>query len=316
MEVCLGVDLGGTWIKFGLFDTAGTLLEKWEIPTPAGTLVFQTISNGILKAIKDRGIHKSKVVGVGLGVPGPVDDEGHVEVLVNLHLRDMNVAQMVSDLLGGISVIATNDANLAALGETWRGAGRGRDHAMLITLGTGVGSGLVIGGRLVNGSRGLAGEIGHIVVNPDETEFCNCGAKGCLDQVASATGLVRYCKKFLQTMDKPKRSVLSEIPNLTAENIIIAAEQGDRLATETLNYTMRFLAKTIVDVSQVVDPEIFIIGGGLSNAGDFLLDIITKHYNELSIFSRRKTGIVLAELGNDAGIFGAARLALKEGQTG
>ncbi|MDI9413331.1 MAG: ROK family glucokinase [Bacillota bacterium] len=310
MKVCFGVDLGGTSIKFGMFSADGNLIEKWEIPTRPGESVFQDVADEIRAKTAEHGLELKDLLGVGIGVPGPVQENGYVEVCVNLDLRYTNFPQRLSKLLDGVKVVATNDANAAALGESWHGGGQNYRHLMLITLGTGVGSGIVLNGKVVNGARGVAGEVGHVVVDLEEKEHCKCGAQGCLEQVASATGVVRHTKRFLHADPDGEKSSLSKITDLTARDVIDAAKAGDELAQKSLEYCMEFLGKAIADLGQIIDPEAFMIGGGLSHAGPFLLDIIVKYYKLHSVFSKKRVDIVLAQLGNDAGIQGAAKLIL------
>lgn len=310
MNVCFGVDIGGTRIKFGMFDQAGRLLKKWDIKTPRGERVFREAADSILETAAEHKIALADILGVGLGVPGPVKDEGYVEVLVNLGLKDLHVSETMSGYLGGAPAVSVNDANAAALGEMWQGAGRGFQDLVLITLGTGVGGGIVLGGKLVTGFRGTGGEIGHIVVNPQDQDYCNCGARGCLDQTASATGLVKHTKRLLESSAVRTSSVLAKMANFSAKDVVEAAQQGDAVALAGLEFTMDFLGKAIADLGQIIDPQAFIIGGGLSKAGGFLLDIIKGFYRKHSVFSKERALITLAELGNDAGIFGAAKLIL------
>lgn len=310
MNMIFGVDVGGTNIKFGLFNKEGILLEKWEKKTEVGLGIFQGIADEIAKKKVERKINSENLLGVGLGVPGPVKDNGQVELLVNLGLNDVNFPQEVSQRLNGISVKATNDANAAALGEMWQGGGRGYENLALITLGTGVGAGLVLNSRILNGLRGVAGEIGHIVVAPEIKEYCNCGGQGCLEQISSATGVVRHTQKLLAANPNARTILREKTDKLTAKDVVDAAKEQDSLALISLEYCMEILGKTLADMGQVLDPEVFIIGGGLSHAGDFLLDMIKKHYQAHSIFSKEKADIVQAQLGNDAGIYGAAKLIL------
>lgn len=313
MGVYFGVDVGGTNTKFGLFNSTGELVKKWETKTRLGGdngALFLAIARMIQAEAQNNNIPLSQILGVGIGVPGPVKDDGYVGACVNLKLGNLNVSQVLSEALGGILVATTNDANAAALGEMWRGSGKGHENLVMVTLGTGVGSGVVVHGSIVNGKRGVAGEIGHIIVNPDETEFCNCGGKGCLDQTASATGVVRNTKRLLAKDPQGKNSVLFHKPKFSAKDVVDAAKAGDEMALRGLKYCMEFLGKTLADIGQIMDPDAFVIGGGLSNAGDFLLDIIRYYYEKHSIFAKEKVDLILAQLGNDAGIYGAAKMIL------
>lgn len=309
MKVCFGVDIGGTSIKFGMFDLTGLLMEKWEIKTPLGNgrILLKGIALNIMEKAQQNGIVLENIVGVGVGIPGPVQPDGYVEACVNLGIGDLSVSQDLSNLLAGIPVYTANDANTAALGEMWQGAGKGHKNLMMVTLGTGVGGGIVIDGHTVTGKRGIAGEIGHIVVNSDEPCKCNCGGQGCLDQIASATGLVNQMKRFKEattSLDSPWR----DIEEITAKAILDAAQLHDPLALATVEYCMEFLGRTMAAIGQIIDPDVFVIGGGVSKAGDFLLTIIKRYYEQYSTFSKVYADVVLAQLGNDAGIYGATKM--------
>jgi len=305
MNFCIGVDVGGTDIKFGLFDANGTLLEQWKKKTQIGEGLIKDIAEEVTNKVGN-----NKLLGVGLGVPGPVQDDGFVSACVNLGLRNINFQTELSKFLGDVPIAATNDANAAALGEMWRGAGQGYKNLVMVTLGTGVGGGLVLNGKVLNGLRGVAGEIGHITVNPEEPELCNCGGRGCLEQYSSATGVVTQMKRALAKAQNPEECSLYGREDFTAKDVVDAAKDGDALALETVEYCMEILGKTLTDISQIIDPELYVIGGGLSNAGDFLIDMIAKYYAKHSVFAKAEAEIVQAHLGNNAGIYGAAQLIL------
>ena len=250
-----------------------------------------------------------EVVGAGLGVPGPVMPDGSVEVCVNLGWRNVNPGKELSGLLGGMPVKSGNDANVAALGEMWQGGGKGFDDIVMVTLGTGVGGGVIIGQKIVAGKHGLAGEIGHIHIRDEETEHCNCGGVGCVEQISSATGIAREARRKMAASDAP--SAMRKFGDrITAKNVLDAAKAGDALALETMEVVGHYLGLALAQISMVVDPEVFVIGGGVSRAGQFLIDTIYKHYDQYTPISKNKSGIVLATLGNDAGIYGAARQIL------
>ena len=205
-KYAFGVDLGGTSVKLGLFTAEGELIRKWEIPTDRTddcVNVIPDIARSLRGEMEKEGIREGDLVGIGMGVPGPVQPDGYVEVCVNLHWHDLYPARQLSDLMGGVPVELGNDANVAALGEAWRGGGEGAEDAVMITLGTGVGGGVIHRGKIVAGRHGLGGEIGHIHVRDNEPEQCNCGGYGCLEQVASATGIVREAKRMMQKSTKP-----------------------------------------------------------------------------------------------------------------
>ena len=204
MRYLFGVDVGGTTVKLGFFDADGNLLDKWEIPTRKednGGHILEDVAATIKEKLTRDSIALQDVVGVGLGVPGPVDDAGMVYKAVNLGWGEFNVVKTLSNLLG-LPVRAGNDANVAALGEMWKGGGQGYKNLVAVTLGTGVGGGVIVDGKVVAGNNGAAGEIGHITVNPGEKESCSCGRRGCLEQYASATGIVRYASRYLEAMKR------------------------------------------------------------------------------------------------------------------
>ncbi|WP_077612913.1 ROK family glucokinase [Clostridium sp. Marseille-P2415] len=309
---CVGVDVGGTSVKIGLFEVTGELLHKWEVPTrkeEGGKYIIDDVSASIIKTMAELDIPLGEIQGVGMGVPGPVMPNGYVEVCVNLGWRDVYPERELSEKLHGLPVTSGNDANVAALGEMWQGGGKGYDDIVMVTLGTGVGGGVIIDQKIVAGKHGLAGEIGHIHIRDDETETCNCGGVGCVEQISSATGIAREARRKMAAMDTP--SVLRTFgDNVTAKDVLDAAKEGDELAGMVMETVGHYLGLALAHISMVTDPEVFIIGGGVSKAGEFLIDIIYKHYDKFTPISKNKSKIVLATLGNDAGIYGAARLIL------
>lgn len=309
---CFGIDVGGTSVKCGLFLTDGTLVEKWEIPTRTennGEQILPDIAKAIDAKIKERDIDKANVDGVGIGLPGPVNDKGEIACAVNLYWGFKAVAKELSDLTG-LNAKAGNDANVAALGEAWKGAAEGAANVALLTLGTGVGGGIILNKKILNGVNGAAGEVGHMPVNIHETDMCNCGNKGCLEQYASATGIVRVAKQELAASDE--ESVLRSADPLTAKDVLDAFKAGDLLGVRIMEKVGEILGSAIGTISCVVDPEVVVIGGGVSKAGQPLIDVIQKHYKNHSFRPSKNTPIVLATLGNDAGIYGAARMVLSE----
>lgn len=309
---CIGIDVGGTSVKIGIFETNGTMVHKWEVPTrkaDGGDYILTDVADSITEVLKERNIPMEQVSGAGIGVPGPVMPDGGVEVCVNLGWRDKNPQKELSTLLNGLPVKSDNDANVAALGEMWQGGGKGNEDIVMVTLGTGVGGGVVLGGKIVSGKHGLAGEIGHIHVRDEETEICNCGGAGCLEQVASATGIAREARRKMAINDMP--SAMREYGDaITAKDVLDAAKAGDALALEVVETFSRYLGQVLAQLSLTVDPEMFVIGGGVSKAGQFMIDIVAKYYNYFTPMSKNKAAIGLAALGNDAGIYGAARLIL------
>lgn len=309
-KLCFGVDLGGTTVKMGLFTVEGALLQDWEIPTRKednGSHILDDIAASIKEKIVNDSIDEEDVVGVGIGVPGPVTPNGIVKGCVNLGWGDVPVEESLKDKTG-FNVKAGNDANVAALGELWQGGGKGFNSLVMVTLGTGVGGGIVVDGKIIAGSHGAGGEIGHMGVVYDETECCNCGKKGCLEQVASATGIVKETKKLLA--DEGMDSSLRSYDTFTAKDVFDEAKKGDALALMAVDKLGEYIGIALSHIACVVDPDAFIIGGGVSKAGDFLIDAIQKHYVERAFTQCRKTPIKLATLGNSAGIYGSAKLVL------
>ena len=309
---CIGIDVGGTSVKIGLFETDGTLLFKWEVPTrkeEGGRYILEDVAASIREVLMEKEIHLSDILGAGLGIPGPVMPDGYVEVCVNLGWRNVNPQKELSAMLDGIPVRSGNDANVAALGEMWQGGGKGYSDLVMVTLGTGVGGGVILDQKIIAGKHGLGGEIGHIHVRDDEWEHCNCGGVGCLEQVSSATGIAREARRTMAKSDKP--SALREFgDNVSAKDVLDAAKAGDEMALEVMKTVSHYLGLALAQVALTVDPEIFVIGGGVSKAGQFLIDMIQKDYDHFTPISENKAKLGLATLGNDAGIYGAARLVL------
>lgn len=309
-KYCFGVDVGGTTVKLGLFNTNGDLLEKWEIPTVTednGKAILPDCAKSILKKMDEREMDRTEVVGVGIGAPGPIDSEGTLYGAVNLGWGTMSLKKELQTLLN-MPVEAGNDANVAALGEAWQGGAKGYEDVVVVTLGTGVGGGIIINGKMVAGATGAAGEIGHMHVNDDETEPCNCGNCGCLEEYVSATGIVRMAKRKLAEDDRP--SIMRK-DDLSAKDVWDAVKAGDTVAIEVAEDFGWYLGKAMALVANVSNPEIFVIGGGVSKAGNVLLDYIQKYYQKYAFKGCRGALFTLATLGNDAGIYGAARLVSK-----
>lgn len=308
-----GVDLGGTTIKFGLFRADGTLLEKWSLPTRTenhGEHLLPDISCALLGKLEEKGIPASAVLGVGVGVPGAVLRGCYVEPCVNLAQWGGFDAAEALEALCGFPVKILNDANAAALGEMAFGGGRGKQNVVFVTLGTGVGGGVILSGKLLSGTHGCGGEIGHLKVKDGETLRCGCGKYGCLEQYASASGLVRQAKEFLRSSSEA--SALRDYETLRCEDIFDCAKAGDAAALRLVDEMCYALGKALAAVSCVCDPEIIVIGGGVAAAGDILLRGVEKHFLACAFPPAESTDFALAELGNDAGIYGAAQLLLSE----
>ncbi|MDU3243847.1 MAG: ROK family glucokinase [Clostridiales bacterium] len=308
-KYCFGIDIGGTSVKCGLFDVKGEVLDKWEIKTRTeenGKNIIPDVAEAINHKISEKQLSKEEIAGVGIGVPGPVNEEGDILCAVNLHWGYVKLVEEMEKLIG-LPVKAGNDANVAALGEMWKGGGAGYHNVVMVTLGTGVGGGIIINGQIVTGSHGAGGEIGHVHVEDSMEEACNCGNKGCLEQVASATGIVRLANARLAADAEP--SVLRE-GEVSAKSVFDAVKAGDKVAMEIAESFGKYLGSALSVIAGVVDPEVFVIGGGVSKAGDVLLDYIRKNYKKYAFSACKEAVFALAELGNDAGIFGAAKMIL------
>lgn len=310
-EYAFGIDLGGTTAKIGLFTTTGNLLEKWEVPTDTsdqGARILPNLAAAVQDKMAQRSLRPDQIEGVGLGVPGPVQDSSVVAIVcANLGgWGDCDAGAQLSQLLGGLRVQAGNDANVAALGEIWMGAAKGCRSAVMVTLGTGVGGGVVADGKLIEGAHGAGGEIGHITVNPQETAQCGCGKHGCLEQYSSATGVVRCMNKLLE--QNPDVPCTLRGRDFAAKDVFDAARSGDKLAQQEVEDMTLTLALALGNIAAITDPEMFLVGGGVARAGDVLLEPLSRHYQANAFLSCRNTPIRLASLGNDAGIYGAVRL--------
>lgn len=309
-KYAFGVDVGGTTVKMGLFDEKANLLDKWEIPTVKenkGSSVLPDVAESILTKMKEKGISEGDVAGIGIGVPGPVDESGMlVGGAVNLGWESFYIPAALQAYIK-IPVKATNDANAAAFGEMWQGGGKGYRSMVAVTLGTGVGGGIIVNGKLLTGATGAGGEIGHMHLEDEETECCNCGNRGCMEQYASATGMVRLARRRLAKDDKP--SVLRR-GELSAKAVFDAVKEKDEVAVEIAEQFGDYLGKGLAVIASVVNPEVFVIGGGVSKAGEILLSFVEPAFQKYAFQQCRNAKLVLARLGNDAGIYGAAALIL------
>lgn len=300
-----GVDVGGTTVKIGLFSGDGKLEEKYEIATDKsdqGAHIIEHIAAKLDEIIAEKSYGILDCMGVGIGLPGPVD-RGMILGCVNLGWGIFSIVEEFSKAFHNVPVYAGNDANTAALGEYVAGAGKGMKNMMMVTLGTGVGGGIIIDGRILEGANGGAGEIGHIPVNPQEQDICGCGKKGCLEQYASATGVVRIAEKLR------KENGNTALPaDCTAKQVFDYAKQGDELAVQAVEELGRYLGLALASCACVLNPEGIVIGGGVSRAGKILLDVTEKNFQTYVFKPCRNVKFCLAELGNDAGIYGAAAM--------
>lgn len=307
----VGVDLGGTTIKMAFVNVYGELIDKWEIPTnlnEQGKYIVTDIAKSIDQKLEEHGQTKEKLIGVGMGAPGPVDgDTGVIYEAVNLGWKNYPLKNVL-EVETSLPAIVDNDANIAAIGEMWKGAGSGAKNLICVTLGTGVGGGVIANGQIVRGANGAAGEIGHITSVPTGGARCNCGKTGCLETIASATGIVRLAKEKLVTSSMD--SSLRNLGTITAKDVLDAAKANDRLALEVMEDVFFHLGLALANAANVVNPEKIVIGGGVSKAGDWLAERVMKYFQQFA-FPRvaESASIVIATLGNDAGVIGGAWLA-------
>lgn len=310
MRYGFGVDIGGTTVKIAYFDEAGTMLDTWEIPTVTengGQQILPDVARAVESYIAEKKIDRNTIIGVGVGVPGPVNSKGVVNMCVNLGWSRKEVAKELESLIG-FPVKAGNDANVAALGEYWKGSAASFDSMVMATLGTGVGGGIVVDGQLLHGAHGAGGEVGHMVLNRHETERCGCGNRGCVEQYCSATGLARLTKIRLAQDEMP--SVLRQVASPVAKDVFDAGKRGDGLALEVLEQYYDYLGEFLATVCAVIDPEVVVLGGGVSKAGDVLLEGVRRGYEKFCFHGVKDVKIMAAELGNAAGSYGAFKLVL------
>ena len=312
-KICFGIDIGGTTVKIGILSEEGQILDKWEIKTRTednGAHIVSDIAESLKKAIVEKGYSMDDVIGAGMGVPGPVMADGTINRCVNLGWGVYNAAAELSGLLG-VPVKAGNDANVAALGEQWMGGGKGYDNVVMITLGTGVGCGIILDGKILAGTTGAAGECGHMTIaDPEDMIYtCGCGRHGCLETLTSATGVVNIAKHLVETTDKA--TSLRDLPEITSKDIWDAAKAGDAGALEVVDKVAYYLGKALNTIAVIVNPEIFVVGGGVSKAGQFLIDKVEESFQNQAFHAVKNTRVTLATLGNDAGMVGAARLVLQ-----
>ena len=310
MKYGFGIDLGGTTVKLAYFDENGTMLHKWEIPTntaEGGSQILPDIAKAVEGYLGENNIPRESIIGLGIGVPGPVDVNGTVNKCVNLGWGRFNISKEL-ERLTGFPVQSGNDANVAAMGEFWKGGGQGCRNMVLATLGTGVGGGIVVEGKLLCGSQGAGGEIGHMTINRDETVPCNCGKYGCVEQYCSATGIVRTAKEHLAS--NPADSQLRALEEITCKAIFDAGKAGDTLANEILQMYYARLGEFLGNLCCLLNPEVVVLGGGVTKAGQVLLDGVEPYFRKNTFHACDNAKIVLASLGNDAGAYGAFKLVL------
>ena len=310
MQFGFGVDLGGTTVKIACFNREGNMLDKWEIPTvtaEGGAQILPDIAASVLEYIKKNNIPREKLLGIGIGVPGPVDNSGVVNGCVNLGWGVFNIQQKLSELTG-LPVKASNDANVAALGECWAGGGKGYENLLFVTLGTGVGGGIVLGGKILNGTHGSAGEIGHMVLDRSEPEQGPCGNYGGAEYYCSATGIVRVAKRYLAAHQTD--SPLAAMDSFVAKDVFDLAKAGDKACKAILEIVYSYLGQLIANVCNVINPQVVILGGGVSKAGQCLIDGVVPYFMKDAFPGVKQVEFALAQLGNDAGAYGAFKLLL------
>ena len=315
MNYCFGIDIGGTTVKIGLFSETGEIVARWEIPTrkesePTGLL--EDVKDAMEACLTGQNVSRENILGIGMTAPGPVTADGVLQNAVNIGWGAVKLAEEAERIIGISPVRIGNDARVAALGEAVYGAGKGAKSMLMVTLGTGVGGGVVLDGKILMGESGVAGEIGHMTIDPYETQKCGCGKTGCLEQYASATGMVRVAEDFLA--ERTECSVLRDCQEVTAKSLWDAAKAGDVLANEITDFVCNRLGIAIANAIYLVDTEMIVIGGGVGAAGQFLVDKIEAAYRKKVFAHSKDKKFVLAELGNDAGIQGAAALVLQSAE--
>lgn len=309
-QYVIGADIGGTTVKLGVFSMEGSLVDKWEIPTRTeeeGRYILQDIADSCLAYMDKQGLERKDFAGIGMGVPGTVNEDGSVNTCVNLGWGYREVRREMEEILK-IPAWADNDANAAGLGEMWKGGAKGMTNLIMVTLGTGVGGGIIIDGKTIRGSHGYGGEIGHITIHPEETLSCNCGRKGCLEQYCSANGIARLARAGLESWEGTTR--LADLEEITCRDVFDAAKDGDEYALARVEAFGKDLGMTLANLAAITDPQVFVIGGGVSKAGKMVTDVVEKYFRRYALAGQREVGFRLAVLGNDAGIYGCARLAL------
>ncbi len=311
-DYIIGIDIGGTTIKIGIIHNQGNIIKKWEIPTNtlnAGESIIDDIWHSLNSHLNKEGIDQSTILGIGVGAPGFIDvDTGFVFEAVNIGWRDVHLANKLKEK-SGLPVFLENDANVAVLGENWKGAGNNAKNVIAITLGTGVGGGIIVNGSIVDGENGMAGEIGHMTIDPDGHQ-CNCGRRGCLETIVSATGIVRQAKQLIAQNPTSRLTAFArEHGEITTKDIFLMAENGDALCEGIIQHTADILGMFVANISVINNPSKVLFGGGVSKAGDQLLNGIITAFNRYALpRAAAVCDIKVAQLGNDAGIIGCAFL--------
>lgn len=314
----IGIDLGGTSVKLAILTTVGEIQEKWSIKTnilDEGSHIVPDIIDSIKHRFETYGLTKEDFLGVGMGSPGVVDSEaGTVIGAYNLNWKSLQLVKDQFESALGLPFFIDNDANVAALGEQWVGAGNNNPNVVFMTLGTGVGGGVIAAGNLIRGVKGAGGELGHITVDFDAPFACTCGKKGCLETVASATGIVNLTRRYAEEYagDAKLKQLIDDGEEVTAKDVFDLAKEGDDLALIVYRHFSNYLGVACANIAAVLNPAYIVLGGGVSAAGEFLLDGVRNVFADNSFPQiKESTQIVLATRGNDAGVLGAASLVLK-----
>jgi len=312
-KIYVGVDVGGTTMKLGICNAEGTLLQTFEGPTEVNKgsdAILHNIATYSKQIVEESSYSWEQVQGVGIGIAGFLDiPNGFMKHSPNLYINNVDIKGTLEKELN-VLIKVNNDANVAALGEAWAGAGRGISNCVMYTLGTGVGGGIIIDGKIVEGFQSVAGELGHMAIVPDlEAIQCGCGKRGCLETVSSATGIIRMAEEAVARGD---RTTLASVEKIMAKDVLDAAKAGDEVATRITARAAYYLGRSMAMMSVILNPECYIIGGGVAKAGDFLFDQIREVFEKYTQdASKENVKIVPAVLGNNAGVVGAAGLILR-----
>lgn len=314
----IGIDLGGTSVKLAILTDKGKIQEKWSIKTnilDEGSHIVPDIIESIKDKFESHNLNKEDFLGIGMGSPGVVDvEKGTVIGAYNLNWKSLQPIKEQIESALALPFFIDNDANVAALGEQWVGAGENDPNVVFVTLGTGVGGGVVAAGNLIRGCAGAGGELGHIVVDFEDPIMCTCGKAGCLETVASATGIVNLTRRYAAEYagDAELKKMIDDGQDVTAKDVFDLAKEGDALALIVYKNFSRYLGIACANIASVLNPAYILIGGGVSAAGDFLLSGVQAVFEENTFPQiRTSTKLTLANLGNDAGVIGAASLVLK-----
>lgn len=309
-KLLVGLDIGGTSVKIGIFDAEGVRIGKTSVPTPplVDEVGYKALTDGIQEAIDKLGARLTQITAIGAAVPCPVNAEGVIGMTPNIQLDGAGMREALQTFCPTAVIEYANDANAAAMGELWAGAAKGRSNIVFITLGTGVGGGVVVDGKIVAGALGAGGEIGHMCLNPTEERTCGCGGKGHLEQYASATGVV---SNYLAECQKRGMKPIELTGPSDSKDVFQACREGNEAALAGMQTMVDYLGRALSLIGCVVDPECFVLGGGASASSDVFLDELKAAYQRYAMTVNRDTPIEIASLGNDAGMYGAAYVALQ-----